>query len=83
MLFPVHLDGTLLDNSTSMKAKKETFSTTEVLHIFRQVTNSLWFNAIFFHLLQLTIITIWRFSIWLFTNNHVINGMTRTMLFMV
>ncbi|CAN7113884.1 unnamed protein product [Brassica rapa subsp. narinosa] len=37
LLFPVHLDGTLLDNSTSMKAKKETFSTTDVLHIFRQL----------------------------------------------
>ncbi|KAF3512887.1 hypothetical protein F2Q69_00000320 [Brassica cretica] len=41
LLFPVHLDGTLLDNSTSMKAKKETFSTTEVLHIFRQLCDGL------------------------------------------
>ena len=37
LLFPVHLDGTLLDNAQSMKAKKEFFSTTDVLHIFRQV----------------------------------------------
>ncbi|CAL9225351.1 unnamed protein product [Arabidopsis halleri] len=36
LLFPVHLDGTLLDNFTLMKAKKETLSTTDVLHIFRQ-----------------------------------------------
>ncbi|KAJ6676903.1 SERINE/THREONINE-PROTEIN KINASE 16 [Salix viminalis] len=37
LLFPVHLDGTLLDNSTAMKAKKEFFSTTDVLHIFQQL----------------------------------------------
>ncbi|KAF9667684.1 hypothetical protein SADUNF_Sadunf15G0049300 [Salix dunnii] len=37
LLFPVHLDGTLLDNSTAMKAKKEFFSTTDVLQIFRQL----------------------------------------------
>lgn len=37
LLFPVHLDGTLLDNSKAMKAKKEVFSTSNVLHIFRQV----------------------------------------------
>ncbi|KAF8399249.1 hypothetical protein HHK36_015114 [Tetracentron sinense] len=36
LLFPVHLDGTLLDNANAMKAKKEFFSTTDVLHIFRQ-----------------------------------------------
>ncbi|XP_062113108.1 uncharacterized protein LOC133824255 [Humulus lupulus] len=36
LLFPVHLDGTLLDNANTMKAKKELFSTTDVLHIFRQ-----------------------------------------------
>uniref|UniRef100_A0A1J3K5F3 non-specific serine/threonine protein kinase n=1 Tax=Noccaea caerulescens TaxID=107243 RepID=A0A1J3K5F3_NOCCA len=41
LLFPVHLDGTLLDNATSMKAKKETFSTTDVLHIFRQLCDGL------------------------------------------
>ncbi|VVB13679.1 unnamed protein product [Arabis nemorensis] len=41
LLFPVHLDGTLLDNFTSMKAKKETFSTTDVLHIFRQLCDGL------------------------------------------
>ena len=37
LLFPVHLDGTLLDNSQAMKAKKEFFSTLDVLEIFRQV----------------------------------------------
>lgn len=41
LLFPVHLDGTLLDNSTSMKAKKEVFSTTDVLYIFRQLCDGL------------------------------------------
>ncbi|CAN6866214.1 unnamed protein product [Brassica oleracea] len=41
LLFPVHLDGTLLDNSTSMKAKKESFSTADVLHIFRQLCDGL------------------------------------------
>ncbi|KAH7851262.1 hypothetical protein Vadar_009175 [Vaccinium darrowii] len=37
LLFPVHLDGTLLDNANAMKAKKEFFSTSNVLHIFRQL----------------------------------------------
>ncbi|MBA0821253.1 hypothetical protein Goarm_018122 [Gossypium armourianum] len=37
LLFPVHLDGTLLDNSNAMKAKKEFFSTSDVLQIFRQL----------------------------------------------
>ncbi|KAG9132104.1 hypothetical protein Leryth_024326 [Lithospermum erythrorhizon] len=37
LLFPVHLDGTLLDNSKSKKAKKEFFSTSDVLQIFRQL----------------------------------------------
>ncbi|KAF2325490.1 hypothetical protein GH714_029511 [Hevea brasiliensis] len=37
LLFPVHLDGTLLDNSKVMKAKKEFFSTSDVLQIFRQL----------------------------------------------
>ncbi|KAL3343054.1 hypothetical protein AABB24_026885 [Solanum stoloniferum] len=37
LLFPVHLDGTLLDNTTAMKAKKEFFSTSDVLQIFRQL----------------------------------------------
>ncbi|EPS69990.1 hypothetical protein M569_04770 [Genlisea aurea] len=37
LLFPVHLDGTLLDNSKAMKAKKEFFSTSDVLQIFRQL----------------------------------------------
>lgn len=37
LLFPVHLDGTLLDNTTAMKAKKEFFTTLDVLHIFRQL----------------------------------------------
>lgn len=37
LLFPVHLDGTLLDNAQAMKAKKEALSTTDVLHIFQQV----------------------------------------------
>ena len=40
LLFPVHLDGTLLDNSTTMKSKKQFFSTSDVLHIFRQVTSN-------------------------------------------
>ncbi|KAL4385260.1 hypothetical protein GQ457_15G006410 [Hibiscus cannabinus] len=37
LLFPVHLDGTLLDNSKAMSAKNEFFSTSDVLQIFRQV----------------------------------------------
>nr|DAD31599.1 TPA_asm: hypothetical protein HUJ06_010450 [Nelumbo nucifera] len=37
LLFPVHLDGTLLDNAKAMKAKKEFFSTIDVLQIFRQL----------------------------------------------
>ncbi|XP_068642434.1 uncharacterized protein [Aristolochia californica] len=37
LLFPVHLDGTLLDNAKSMKMRKEFFSTTDVLQIFRQL----------------------------------------------
>ncbi|KAL2242998.1 probable serine/threonine-protein kinase DDB_G0291350 [Sesamum indicum] len=37
LLFPVHLDGTLLDNAKAMKAKKEFFSTADVLQIFRQL----------------------------------------------
>ncbi|CAI0447226.1 unnamed protein product, partial [Linum tenue] len=37
LLFPVHLDGTLLDNSKAMMAKKEFFSTSDVLQIFRQL----------------------------------------------
>ncbi|KAK8583960.1 hypothetical protein V6N13_109349 [Hibiscus sabdariffa] len=37
LLFPVHLDGTLLDNSTAMKARKEFFSTSDVLQIFQQL----------------------------------------------
>ncbi|XP_010522295.1 PREDICTED: serine/threonine-protein kinase 16-like [Tarenaya hassleriana] len=41
LLFPVHLDGTLLDNFTAMKAKKESFSTTDVLQIFRQLCDGL------------------------------------------
>lgn len=41
LLFPVHLDGTLLDNAKTMKAKKEFFSTSDVLQIFRQVIRSL------------------------------------------
>ncbi|CAL5362472.1 unnamed protein product [Camellia sinensis] len=37
LLFPVHLDGTLLDNAKAMNAKKEFFSTSDVLHIFQQL----------------------------------------------
>ncbi|RWR85013.1 serine/threonine-protein kinase 16 [Cinnamomum micranthum f. kanehirae] len=37
LLFPVHLDGTLLDNATVMKAKKEFFPPVTVLQIFRQL----------------------------------------------
>ncbi|KAA0058028.1 serine/threonine-protein kinase 16-like isoform X1 [Cucumis melo var. makuwa] len=37
LLFPVHLDGTLLDNAKTMKGKKEFFSTSDVLQIFRQL----------------------------------------------
>ncbi|XP_015883090.1 uncharacterized protein LOC107418911 [Ziziphus jujuba] len=37
LLFPVHLDGTLLDNAKAMKAKKDSFSTSDVLQIFRQL----------------------------------------------
>ncbi|XP_042502194.1 serine/threonine-protein kinase 16-like [Macadamia integrifolia] len=37
LLFPVHMDGTLLDNAKNMKGKKESFSTMDVLQIFRQL----------------------------------------------
>ncbi|KAJ0984413.1 hypothetical protein J5N97_002769 [Dioscorea zingiberensis] len=37
LLFPVHLDGTLLDNCKAMQAKKEFFPTVTVLEIFRQL----------------------------------------------
>lgn len=37
LLFPVHMDGTLLDNAKTMKFKKEFFSTSDVLQIFRQL----------------------------------------------
>ncbi|RWR83349.1 serine/threonine-protein kinase 16-like protein [Cinnamomum micranthum f. kanehirae] len=37
LLFPIHLDGTLLDHAKTMKAKKEFFSTIFVLQIFRQL----------------------------------------------
>ena len=40
LLFPVHLDGTLMDNSKTMKAKKEFFSTSDVLQIFHQVSEN-------------------------------------------
>ncbi|KAK9118766.1 hypothetical protein Scep_016859 [Stephania cephalantha] len=41
LLFPVHLDGTLLDNAKTMTAKKEFFSTSDVLQIFRQLCEGL------------------------------------------
>uniref|UniRef100_A0A0V0I0W5 Putative ovule protein n=1 Tax=Solanum chacoense TaxID=4108 RepID=A0A0V0I0W5_SOLCH len=37
LLFPAHLDGTLLDSMKSMQAKQEFFSTLEVLQIFHQL----------------------------------------------
>ncbi|XP_072963222.1 uncharacterized protein [Typha angustifolia] len=37
LLFPVHLDGTLLDIAKIMQAKKEFFSTITVLQIFQQL----------------------------------------------
>ncbi|KAK4750778.1 hypothetical protein SAY87_004260 [Trapa incisa] len=37
LLFPVHLDGTLFDNAITMKSKKEFYSTSDVLQIFRQL----------------------------------------------
>ncbi|XP_021728549.1 serine/threonine-protein kinase 16-like [Chenopodium quinoa] len=37
LLFPVHLDGTLLDNLTAMKSNEEFFSIVDVLQIFRQL----------------------------------------------
>ncbi|KAM0942607.1 putative transferase, protein kinase NAK family [Dioscorea sansibarensis] len=37
LLFPVHLDGTLLDNAKTMQEKKEFFPTITVLEIFRQL----------------------------------------------
>ncbi|XP_075505069.1 uncharacterized protein LOC142542356 [Primulina tabacum] len=37
LLFLVHVDGTLLDNAKAMKVKKEFFSTSDVLQIFRQL----------------------------------------------
>ncbi|KAM7279941.1 hypothetical protein ACFE04_007075 [Oxalis oulophora] len=37
LLFPVHLGGTLLDNAKVMQTKKEFYSTSDVLQIFRQL----------------------------------------------
>ncbi|ERN05844.1 hypothetical protein AMTRI_Chr10g6730 [Amborella trichopoda] len=37
LLFPVHLDGTLLDRAKAMKEKKEFFPTLTVLQIFQQL----------------------------------------------
>ncbi|XP_025652488.1 uncharacterized protein [Arachis hypogaea] len=37
LLFPLHLDGTLLDNTKTMKAKKESFPTSDILQIFQQL----------------------------------------------
>lgn len=37
LLFPVHLDGSLLDLLTSMQAKEEFFTSVTVLQIFRQI----------------------------------------------
>ncbi|KAJ0049468.1 hypothetical protein Pint_16341 [Pistacia integerrima] len=48
LLFPVHLDGTLLDNAKAMKAKKEFFSTSDVLQIFRQVNSNLIYFLVVF-----------------------------------
>jgi len=47
LLFPVHLDGTLLDNAKTMKAKKEHYSTSDVLQIFRQVKESYFHYAFY------------------------------------
>ncbi|XP_058724654.1 shaggy-related protein kinase alpha-like isoform X2 [Vicia villosa] len=41
LLFPVHLDGTLLDNAKTKKAKKEHYSTSDVLQIFQQIFRAL------------------------------------------
>lgn len=46
LLFPVHLDGTLLDNAKTMKAKKEHYSTSDVLQIFRQVKRTAFSSCI-------------------------------------
>ncbi|KAJ0106363.1 hypothetical protein Patl1_18991 [Pistacia atlantica] len=51
LLFPVHLDGTLLDNAKAMKAKKEFFSTSDVLQIFRQVNSNLIYFLVVFLLI--------------------------------
>lgn len=51
LLFPVHLDGTLLDNAKAMKAKKESFSTSDVLQIFRQVNKTVFNVTIYLTLL--------------------------------
>ncbi|MBA0563544.1 hypothetical protein Golob_008519 [Gossypium lobatum] len=40
LLFPVHLDGTLLDNFKAMSAKNDFFSTSDVLQIFRQASKT-------------------------------------------
>ena len=38
LLFPVHLDGTVLDHLTEMQSTKTFFPTITVLHIFQQVS---------------------------------------------
>lgn len=40
LLFPAHMDGTLLDSMKAMQAKQEFFSTLEVLQIFHQVNKN-------------------------------------------
>lgn len=37
LLFPVHLDGTMLDNANIMQARKEFYPALTVLQIFRQL----------------------------------------------
>ncbi|KAL1334278.1 hypothetical protein AAHE18_11G165600 [Arachis hypogaea] len=37
LLFPLRLDGTLLDNTKTMQARKESFPTSDVLQIFQQL----------------------------------------------
>ncbi|CAL0327595.1 unnamed protein product [Lupinus luteus] len=41
LLFPVYLDGTLLDNAKTMSANKEFYSTSDVLQIFLQICEGL------------------------------------------
>ena len=53
LLFPVHLDGTVLDRLTEMQSTKTFFPTITVLHIFQQVSCPCLLDQVFKHIFEL------------------------------